>query len=179
MFNNIVENTLNNMNKREIINKVSDMLNIKKLLIDERDIGENIKIKAFAQHNKGLIDINRYFIASTLNNYLLKLENDNMQDKFLKLFIESMLVHELHHVYLYKFQKELYEKFKHEDEDVLYSCKRIEIQADEFMISYMEKYYQNKGKYVAQFLKVLRDTPGGERKFNELDRLIEQYMNTN
>ena len=78
MFNNIVENTLNNMNKREIINKVSDMLNIKELLIDERDIGENIKIKAFAQHNKGLIDINRYFIASTLNNYLLKLENDNI-----------------------------------------------------------------------------------------------------
>lgn len=178
MFMKYVEDVLDNIDKEKIVSRVSNILGMKDNIIEIDQINKNLLIKGMGQHSNGLISINPREISINLNNILINFESETLVG-FLQLFVEAIIVHELHHLYLYKFNNIKYLNYIEEDIDIPYRSKRLEIEADNFMILYMNEIYRCQGTCVGEISKVLRTLPFGERKNNEISELVEKYIEFN
>ena len=111
-------------------------------------------------------------MAEVLNNYLLKMDSNKM-NVFIDYFIECVIVHEIHHAYMYYYETVEYDKCKKDEKYNLYCDRPLEIQADNFMKQYMCKYKENNGVKIAELLRIMRSIPNGEEKYNLIDDIID------
>lgn len=94
---------------------------------------------------------------------------------FIDYFIESVLVYEVHHAYMYYCKNEEYLNYKKYEEYKLYRDRPLEIEADKFMEEYMLKYNGNYGQQIAKLLKIMRSCPNGENKQSLICDIIKRF----
>lgn len=179
-FTENVEDRWENIDLTSILNKSIELLkenlkqnddnDYKKLL--NLEIGITKDFNFFGMHSQGSIKINCRFIAYNLTNYLLEM-NDEVMNIFLDYFIEGVIVHEIHHAYMYYYELPTYNKYKKHEDNQLYSKRPLEIQADEFMKQYMSKYNDCNGEKIAELLIKMRTYPNGQIKQDLIKNIVK------
>lgn len=165
---------LGNINVDEILKQSLELLDCECEELESLEINLDEDIRAFGAHEKGKIMINCNFISNNISNILYKVNCEKLDD-FIDYFIESIIVHEIHHAYMYYCRKEEYLNYKADEEYKLYCDRPLELKADNFMEQYMVKYNGNDGEQIAKLSKIMRSYPGGENKQSLIDDIIKTF----
>lgn len=174
MFNKLVLDCFNSLDIPMIFDKACNILEVSTEAFNMNITENSQNLRAFGAHLDGDISISALYIASTFNNLLLNNMPIENRSQFICYFVEAVLVHEIHHAYMYFHETEKYRELKLlEIPDIAHP---LEIEADKFMINYMQRYFGEAGIKVAQISKSYRSLPAGERRTDEVNRLAKEYL---
>ncbi|CEN21472.1 hypothetical protein [Paraclostridium sordellii] len=173
MYNSLVSTCFGELDIECIFRRVCILLNVP-IEKFNRNVVNRDTFQAFGMHQEGECTLNTWFTASVLNNILLNDILADKQERFVKYFLEAVLVHEIHHAYMYFFEKDEYFRIKRLE--FQYKEDPLEIEADNFMLKYMDKYHNKSGEKIAEISKTYRSEPSGDTRTEKIKNLIKEYL---
>lgn len=132
----------------ELSKSVGKLLDIEDF--KEATIRVNEELPTEGMHCSGNIEVSIRKIWSVFSQKIYDKAPDE-NGSLLKLFIEAILVHELHHFYMWQYRKDDYDKFKVEDRNKKYLEKRLEKKAIDFEKVYLDSLQSENAQEVKEY----------------------------